>query len=308
MNTTPFYIITSDATSYILPVTCYLYNKYWNTDGSQRFTILGNHPPEEKLPENFEFVQVKKENNIHKWTKYLYDYILENEKSEQFIVTLDDYLPNQELGADMMEELIAYAKQNGKVGRIELGKLEEDRCEVIQQKNGYELVRIKPDAPYRISCQTSVWNREYFLKYYNHDWTPWELEITGSEMAKNDGWEIIGTKGKTSFDWVSESALSGRWPGMINILGMRPEDVRYCIEQKMIDPQKLQYGIWYEFWLKLPYRFQNFSKRFAKIPKFSEIGYEFKWKIIKPHITKQTFNWLYSHYKNVYPRGEERVK
>lgn len=301
MEQLPFYIITSDATSYILPATCYLYNKYWPVAGGQRFKVLGNHQPKESLPDNFEFIKIKDENNIKKWTRCVYDYILNNEKSDYLIFTMDDLLANAPLKPEIFEKMLAYAKSRGKVGRIAFGRLDVEKWDVVEQFAGFKLVKLKTDAIYRLSCQTSIWNREYFLKYFNHDWTPWELELKGSRLAKNDGWEIIGADGDWPFGWVGESALSGRWPGMVNILGLNPADVKYLIERKIFDPASLQYGIWYECRIPFLSKFQAISKKLTKIPKFREVGFGFKWEMIRPFVRRKTFKRLYNRYKDIYP-------
>jgi hypothetical protein len=300
MNNLPFYIVTSDVSKEILPATAYLYNKYWKPKKEQNFKILGNHSPESKLPNNFEFIKIKNENNIQKWTRYLYDYILNNEKNDFFILSLDDLMPNSPLKPEIFEKVLSYAKNIGKVGRIAMGRLDVEKKEIVKNFSAYDIVRLKQDTIYRISCQTSIWNREYFLKTFNRDWTPWELELKGSKEAKNDGWEILGTDRDWMFGWEEESALSGRWPGMMNILGMRIEDVRYLIEQKIFQPEKLQYGIWYDCRIPFLSKFQSIYKKFTKIPKFSDIGENFSWELIKPYIRRKTFKRLYFRYKDIY--------
>ncbi|MFA5934677.1 MAG: hypothetical protein WC827_02215 [Candidatus Paceibacterota bacterium] len=302
MNNLPFYIITSDATKDILPTTAYLYNKYWTPETTQQFTVLGNHGSEVKLPDNFKFARIKEENDIQKWTKYIHDYILKNETSEYFILTLDDYLLNTPLNPKILESVLSYAKENNKVGRIALGRLDIEKKEVIKTFSDHNILRLTQDSVYRISCQTSIWSREYFLKIYNKDWNPWQLELEGSKEAKNDGWEIIGTDRAWVLGWVEESAISGRWPGMINILGMRLEDVKYLINHNMFDVTKLQYGIWYDTIIPFLSRFQSISKKLTKIYKYTEIGDKFDWKLVKPYVRGKTYKLLYSRYKDIYKK------
>ncbi len=300
MKNLPFYIITSDATKEILPATCYLYNKYWKLAEEQKFKILGNHAPDAKLPSNFEFIRIKEENNLQKWTRYIYDYVLKNEKSDYFVLTLDDYMPNAAVKPEIIERLLNYAKKSGRVGRISLGRLDVEKWDIDQHFDDFDIVRLKNDSLYRLSCQTSIWNREYFLKYFKNEWTPWNLELKGSKEAQKDGWEIIGTNRGWAFGWMEESALSGRWPGMINVLGMRMEDIKYLIENKIFAPEKVQYGIWYD--CKIPFisRFQSISKRLTKIFKFSEIGYNFNWRLVERYVRKKTFKRLLFRYKDFY--------
>lgn len=295
----PFYIITSDATSDILPTSCFLFNKYWGSN--QEFKVLGNHEPKWTMPENFKFIKIKNENNIQKWTRYIYEYIKNNETAEYFLFSLDDYLPNANLKPEILENILSYAKKTKKVGRISLARLDVEKWEIVENSLGYDIVELKTNSPYRISCQISIWNREYFLKYFEKDWTPWQLELEGSKYAQTDGWKVLGTNRDWAFGWLEESALSGRWPGMVNVLGLQLEDIKYCLEKKNLKLEQLQYGIWYD--CKIPFlsRFQSISKRLTKIPKFSQVGLGFKWNLIKPYVRNKTYKRLQFRYKNFYP-------
>lgn len=280
----PFYIVTSDATAHILPTVAYLYNKYWHRKEEQSFTILGQSQLSVVLPSNFNFVSIREKNDVRRWTRDIYQYIKHHETSEYFILTLDDYLPNQALHEEVLERLLAYARAHKKVGRIGLGWSPLAGFTEIEKTEEGTVYALLPQASYRLVCQTSVWNREYFLKYFWHWWTPWQLELRGSWWAKHDGWEIIGSKDPLAFDWVEESALSGRWPGRINILGMHPGDVKHCINQGMLDPQRLQYGMWTE----------------STPPAFDKVGYDFEFASIRPVVDPLVFSNVYNHYHHLY--------
>jgi hypothetical protein len=297
----PFFIITSDATKEILPATCYLYNKYWHQKENQNFKFLGNHAPDNDLPNNFSFVNIKDENNIQKWTWYIYNYIKNNESSEYFIFGLDDYLPNAYLKPDILEKLLNYAKQNPKVGRISLAHLDVEKWDIAEHFDNFDIVKLKRESLYRLSCQISVWHRDYFFEYFKHEWTPWQLELEGSRLAHTDDYDIIGTNRDWAFGWVEESALSGRWPGKINVLGLQMEDIKYFVESGIFNPERVQYGIWYD--CKIPFisRFQSISKKLTKIPQYKDIGLNFNWSLVKPFVRAKTFNRLLFRYKSLYP-------
>jgi hypothetical protein len=295
-----FYIVTSDATAHMLPLTCHAYNKYWQPEGGQQFKVLGNHAPTDPLPDNFEFVQIKTENNLQKWTKYIYEYITQNESNDYFVLTLDDYIPNAPLDQDIFRSLLSYAQGRQNVGRIALSHLDLEQWDVAEHTAKYDIVKLRQDTVYRISCQTSVWNKEYFAKFFNQDWTPWQLELEGSKLAKNDGWEIVGTDRAYAFSWQEESALSGRWPGMVNVLGIRPEDVRYALGKGWLSEKDLQYGIWYECRIPFVSRFQSVSKKITRIPKFRDVGYDFHWSMIRPYVRRRTFKRLFNRYGDFY--------
>ncbi len=283
----PFYIVTSDATAHILPTVAYLYNKYWHRKEEQSFTILGQSQLSVVLPNNFNFVSIRQKNDVRRWTRDIYQYIKHHETSEYFILTLDDYLPNQALNEEVLERLLAYARAHKKVGRIGLGWSPLAGFTEIEKTEKGTVYALLPQASYRLVCQTSVWNREYFLKYFWHWWTPWQLELRGSWWAKHDGWEIIGAKNPLSFDWVEESALSGRWPGRINVLGMHPSDVEYCIEKGMLNPEQLQYGMWTE----------------STPPAFLDFRNTFSMDILKERLDTVSFENISKHYGRIYNRA-----
>lgn len=299
--TLPIYIISCNKTARILPLTVHLYNKYWQLPGvQQQFIILGQDKPTFGLPDNFSFFSFTQDNDITVWTREIYRYIKDHEKSDYFILTLDDYVPNGPLVPEVWQTLWEYTQRHATVGRAALGRLDIETWDGVESKDSYEVVKLRQNSLYRLSCQTSIWNRAYFLKYFNHDWSPWQLELAGSQLAQGDGWDIVGTNNRWAFSWQEESALSGRWPNHVNILGIAPEDVRYAIDQRWLNPAQLQYGIWYECRIPFISRFQGISKRLTKIPQFSEIGYKFKWHIIRPYVRSKTFRRLYNRYKGIY--------
>ena len=71
---------------------------------------------------------------------------------------------------------------------------------------GVDLLECTQTSQYRLSGMPSIWNRKYFLKYLQNEWSPWDWEIKGSELAKNDNYKILGTGG----DHVVYNTLSVR--------------------------------------------------------------------------------------------------
>lgn len=285
MNKLPFYIITSDHTSFILPVTAYLLNKYWGSD--QHFKILGNNKPIVELPSNFEFIKIKSDNNIQLWSTYIANYLKNNESNEHVMITLDDYFPNQKLDLNIYNDLVELAKNNSKIGRINVGYFNYNRISqvnIITDKPEYNLFYLRQNVPYRLTCQTSLWNKSYLERYFSNNFTPWDLELKGSDMANNDGFHIAGTYKKFAFDWIQESALSGRHPGKINVLGLPIEDIKYLTESHMINKLSAQYGMWQEY---------------PVIP-FKQIGLDFTIEMLKGRIDDYTFGELMDHYGHIY--------
>ena len=245
MNELPFYIITSDSTSHILLATTYLYNKYWGDD--QQFKILGNNPPSFDLPHNFEFIKIKDDNKIQNWSRHIYNFLEENEKSNHIIITLDDYFPIRKLNEDIYKDLVNLSKSNNKIGRINIGYFNPNRTnevKFVSKNKGYKLFYLKQTAPYRLTCQTSIWETEYLLSFLKNNFTPWQLELDGSQMSNNDGREIAITYSNYAFDWIQESVLSGRYPEKVNVLGLPTEDLKYFIDNGILNENLIQFGLW----------------------------------------------------------------
>lgn len=285
MNKIPFYIITSDQTSFILPVTAHLLNKYWGSE--QQFKILGNNKPSAELPPNFEFIKIKNDNNIQKWSCYIADYLKENESSKHIIVTLDDYFPNQKLNLNTFNDLVDVAKSDDKIGRINIGYFNSNRInqvDIMNKKEQYDLFYLKQSVPYRLTCQTSLWNKSYLIHYFSNNFTPWDLELKGSDMANNDGFHVAGTYKSFAFDWIQESSLSGRHKGKINVLGLPIEDIKYLIEANMLDKNVIQYGMWQDY----------------PVITFNEIGFDFTIEMLKGKVDDYTFSELMDHYGHIY--------
>ena len=236
MSQINFYVITCDKTAWILKAFSHLTNKYWK----RKYNVLGfkKHPG---LPGNYIFTSMANvQKNIQNWTRDIYN-VLKHETNEFLFFGLDDYLPIDKFNKELFNMVFEYMKENTNVGRYELGYGAAMKKE-IQLING-TMFKYGHDAPYRVSCQFSLWRTEYILKFLNHSWNPWEFEVKGSHQSNNDGWEILGTLGEYAWRWIEESALSKRHPGMINVLGLKPQDRDELIELEYINPEKIQYGM-----------------------------------------------------------------
>lgn len=219
-----FYIITCDKTSHILKGTTYLYNKY--VTGDYQFVVLGNNKPY-GLPDNFEFVKIKDTDDTRRWTKSIHDYV-KTQNDEYFGFALDDYLPASPANQETIDELMEYARSH-KVGRISIQFLSPFDEEAFGPQTfpleGH-IIQQYHNTLYRISCQSSIWNREYFLKVFNHNWSPWNLELRGSKRAFHDDYETIGAN-PPPMNWGWGGALSAKWPGKINMRDVSQEDKDY---------------------------------------------------------------------------------
>lgn len=288
MNKLNFYIVTSDASNHILPITTHLYKKYLGDFFN--YKILGHTPPTFNL-ENIQFIPFNSNESKHieNWTKKIYN-ILCNTEDEFIVFGLDDYLINQPIETEIFSTLLDYMKKDNEVGCVVLGYTPSlcrpNNFKIIKTFDEYDIFELNQDTIYRITCQIKIWRKTYLLRFLQNYWSPWSFENDGSNMAINDGVKIIGSTRKICLDWIEESALSARCPGMINILGLKLDDVKELINANLLKESNLQFGMW------LP---EN-----GPIPHFSKYGYDFKINKLEGQIDNYLYSNLEHHYAKYY--------
>ena len=197
-------ILTCDATEHISPAQCYLFGKY-TTGLDKHYLDLENKP-------------------IHKWSRNVLE-LLKPYDDEYIVFGLDDYLPIDTLDREYFNEVVKIVKREN-LQRYELGWGASHKAGFID-KGDY--LKYGPETQYSVSCQFSIWNLAELKKLLknNPNWTPWQFEVKGKLQR-------VGCNVKPVFRWIEESALSGRHPGKVNILGLRPKDVQELIKLKII--------------------------------------------------------------------------
>lgn len=283
-----FFVITSDASSHILPVTNHLYQKY--IGNTFDYQILCHTIPNYNL-NGCQFIPfaTNESKSIENWTKKIFN-VLSNIEDEYCAFGLDDYLVNQPINKEILSSLFEYMKNDSQVGCVVLGYTPSlcrpNNFKIIKTFDEYDIFELNQDAIYRITCQIKIWRKTYLLRFLQNYWSPWSFENDGSNMAINDGVKIIGSTRKICLDWIEESALSARCPGMINILGLKLDDVKELIDANLLKESNLQFGMW------LP---EN-----GPIPHFSKYGYNFKINNLEGQVDDYLYANLAHHYGKYY--------
>lgn len=229
-------ISTCDSLSYILKPYAWLMDKYLPeiTD----IEVLG-YSVFPELPPKYKCVSLAPEQvSLDTWTRNLYNYIKDIE--DEFVVfTLEDLLPIRSMNYDIFNKGMDIMRDYSIICRYELGTGHCWHKHVSDFKGFYAYGY---DSLYRISTQTSVWRTKYLLEFLDNDWTPWQFEVEGSKIAQDWKGEVIATKDNYALEWV-HSALSSKYPYMINVAGIQHSDVEEMIELGLLDRNKLQLGI-----------------------------------------------------------------
>jgi len=181
-----FYVSTADKYVHLIKPFSFLFNKFWSED--QEVVVLGYKAPDFELPHNFSFVSMgKSENNPSEWSNGLIDYF-NSIDDEWFIYATEDMFVVNPVDFQSLEKLEEYTK-DPQVGRI---GLTNDVCRKTCFNVTGNVVEMTQGSQYRISCITSMWNREYMLKTLKRNMTPWEFEVNGTSASHNDGYRILG--------------------------------------------------------------------------------------------------------------------
>jgi len=231
-----FYIITCDKTNHILNVTIPFLDKYWNIP--KEVKILGFGNPNIELPDGYEFISMKpKQLSIEDWSNDISN-VIEKENNEYIIFMLDDFIPTDYVNVNVLEKVYSLIEKDKNIVRCALGidLYVNSPYDIIEECDGYDIIQQKQESSYRITTQPSIWKKDYLVSYLKKSTNPWSFE---TKNKANDGYRIIGTKDNYSFKWIEESALSGRHPGKVNILGMKPNDIKWCIDNNLVEEEIL---------------------------------------------------------------------
>jgi len=274
------YIITCDKSNWILNVTIPLLEKYWNIKKSVK--ILGFSKPNITLPIDYEFISMKpKQESIDDWANDIYS-IMSKDENEHILFMLDDFLPFDYLNVEMLNFYIDKMINDENIVRCGLGSDMQFLPHTITEKHDkFSLIELNQNSEYRISTQPSLWKKDYFLKYLKQSKNPWHFE---TNCSPSDGYRMISTINDYCYYYICESALSNRYPGMVNILGMKFEDLKQFIGANILQPERLQFGMHY-----------------GRVPQFINYQYGFNIDILRNYVPEQRYN----EYKIKYNRSYE---
>lgn len=225
---------TSNKYLHIIPVFTYLFNKFW--DATQQVTILGYDLPSCELPSNFEFVQLNRgdQQTVNDYARHLREYI-SNLEDEYFIYTMEDTFIKAPVNFKVLSDLQALCTPEHKVGRIDLTEGMSFRpTQPYLKVNNTQVVENLQDVRFRISCQMSIWNKEYMLKYLLDGYTPWDFEVKGSELAKHDGYRILGTHQDDILAVIKNEGVTVQNIHNYNLSGFDQETLNGMKELKLI--------------------------------------------------------------------------
>jgi len=109
---------------------------------------------------------------------------LSETKTEYVFFVLDDYYLSQLLTNEYIEYLLKFM-DNRKVNKIMLSPVPDfAKYEYLESIN--TMHKMSPNSPWLTSVQPAIWRKSELLKFLKPEYTPWNFEVEGSKLAKNN--------------------------------------------------------------------------------------------------------------------------
>jgi hypothetical protein len=200
------FVATSDYCINALTPFTYLFNKFW--PDSPPVTILNRGEIDNfDIPKNFNLISLGKNEGMDTWCRDFRNYF-EKVEDEYFIFLQEDHFPIRPVIKNSYKALLSCLNDE-KIGRIALTNDPINKPYTLYKNiNKVQIISSSQTANYRVSCQPSIWSKEFLLKYLKSDLGgPWEFEM---QYPHNDGYKVLGTL-KDYPMIVSNAILKGDW-------------------------------------------------------------------------------------------------
>lgn len=230
MSKLKMYIPIRDETLHMIKIFQYLYNKYWNNDMQVYF--LGYKKPDFDLDRNIHFISLadKRDSHSSNWSNGIIDFFSKID-DKFFYFSLEDFLVIRPVDLELLN--ICEEMLDDNIGRIDLWnsvQFDPNRkpyLSLYREHRGVAFVKESQNAGplcFRISCSNAIWNKKWFLKTLERNWSPIHWEgLANDGRHNNDGFDVISPINRWTPSVVH--AFSANWSGRFNIDGMYPEDL-----------------------------------------------------------------------------------
>jgi len=240
-------VVVSTCDKYIEAVRpfAYLMDKYW--DNPPDVVVLGFTPPSFKLPPNFEFVSVGRQEDypVTKWSDQLIDG-LNMIPDEVFVFMLEDMWITRHVDTRVMTMAYDYMRQFEYVARLDVtgdrwcAFDENGKRPGLHGKLGHvDLVTSNPDGQYHLSTMPAFWRKKHLLRVLIRGESPWQVELEGTPRlgALRNEMIVIGTNA-----WPLKNTLAFRGgdPGELLLHEVDANDVKMMKALHLLDNWKVK--------------------------------------------------------------------
>lgn len=239
-----FVIITSHVTKHIIPSFMFLFNKY--VSKNEEVILLGNYNLDIELQDNFTYTKRCNEDEpISNWSKTIHDK-LQDIDCDYIILGLDDFLPVSNFNYSIFNNLKHFMDSNSRIVRTGLGVdiFHDYKNTILKQEDGYNIIEQCQGENYRCSTQFAIWRKDFLIEKTRIPRSPWDFENIGSNESRYDGNIVAGTSGDYCWRWIEYSAVSQRYPGKINVLGLKLDVIKELVNEGFVREEDLQFGMY----------------------------------------------------------------
>jgi hypothetical protein len=183
---------------HILPISAYLFNKYFSQDQVVTVCGFGPIPEQYKLPPNFEFLSIGKLEDypVGKWSDALLR-AMDLIEDETFILMLDDYLITRPVDVHGIQMLYDYMTQFKYVLKMDIcaDRLFAWGMEDYETCGYFDLVRSHPGSQYHMSLMAGIWNKTNLRRVLIPNQSPWDVELDGTRrLSAMTDMLVLGTR------------------------------------------------------------------------------------------------------------------
>ena len=166
---------TCDSYLDLIPGFSILYERYFEPNIE---TLIVSETEDLDIPK-YKFITPGKK----QWGERIIQAISET-KTEYVFFVLDDYYLSQLLTNEYIEYLLKFM-DNRKVNKIMLSPVPDfAKYEYLESIN--TMHKMSPNSPWLTSVQPAIWRKSELLKFLKPEYTPWNFEVEGSKLAKNN--------------------------------------------------------------------------------------------------------------------------
>jgi len=201
MNNCSIIVTTCDKSDWTLQPFAYLFNRYW--DQGEKVNIVSESVPPFRLPDNFKVHPIDLDGQkwpIARWSDGLIKYL--NSISEQFvIIMLDDYWLTRHVDVHAVYAILEYMSNYRSILRVDLtldrlyaGGPKYPHDDPDHDHYAHLDFVNRPNTPYQMSLMPGMWNKKLLLDVLQLEWTPWQVELTGTGKVNENGYVVLGTR------------------------------------------------------------------------------------------------------------------
>jgi len=274
MNLPPLYLLSSDFSHEITPITCYLCNKYLsNLD----INILSYTKPDFKLPSNVNFIELNNGNKRIESNWFMDNYNYLNSIDDEYIMfTVDDNPLIDYVNIDALNYVLDFIKNNKDVGIFYGFDFDvPSNCKNVVQEN--ELYKIWEVGAYthKTTLQLNIWKRKLLLEIFKsngNSTSHFELNGWNDILKEYKNYKVYGITLKQFIDKnktdtnnnykisvlpaTKNTLVTASWSDSIKAQLIKNIDIKNMIDKNIINEKlknKLAYGVKKEYLIPYDY-------------------------------------------------------